>query len=162
MDDGSEESDELSLPADSNYSMQDLDCACFRCGLCCRLWVFVNYEEADRIADRVKMLRSQFTIEYWDRTVSTEECLVLDQKDGACIFLGDGKNGKYCQIYNLRPRVCREYVPSLLRRECKRGLSQYWNLKVTPTGRIVGDEAQIKSFNNYLKEIVIGQTPKDK
>ena len=143
---------------ESNFLPPEPAYACFRCGVCCRLWVFLNYEEADRIADYVKLSRTEFTIEYWDRSVSPEECLVLEQKDGACFFLRDGRHGKYCAIYDLRPKVCREFVPSLLSRECQRGLRQSWHLKATPTGRIEGDAAQIKAFNDYLRAIVFDQS----
>jgi Fe-S-cluster containining protein len=132
--------------------------ACFRCGECCRLWVFVNYKEADRIAEYVKLPRKEFTIEYWDRDVSTEECLVLDQKDDACVFLREKADTreKYCGIYEIRPQVCREYVPSLMRKECQSGLTKYWNLKATPTGKLEGSGDDIRVFFDYLKKMVFG------
>ncbi len=138
---------------------QQPGCACFRCGNCCRLWVFVNYEEADRIAARIGMPRKEFTIEYWDRSVSPEECLVIDQKDNRCFFLRnrDGSGEEYCSIYDIRPRVCRDYLPSLRRKECRDGLKRMWDLDATPTGRIKGDEKQVKIFFDYLTSLVLGK-----
>jgi len=143
---------------ESFYPPQEPAYACFRCGNCCRLWVFLTGEEADRITGHIKLARNEFTIEYWDRSVSSEECLVIRQQDGACFFLkdSDDRREKYCSIYELRPGVCREFVPSLMRRECRNGLTKFWNLTATPTGRIEGSEEQVKAFNAYLKALVFG------
>lgn len=143
--------EQFNAPSEPEY-------ACFRCGECCRLWVFVNYEEADRIAEYVKLPRKEFTIEYWDRDVSSEECLVLNQKDDACVFLCGKTDSreKYCGIYELRPKVCREFVPSLMRKECQGGLTKYWNLTATPTGRLEGNNEVIGVFYEYLKKMVFG------
>ena len=136
----------------------ELEYACFRCGECCRLWVFVNYDEADRIAEYVKLPRNEFTIEYWDRDVSPEECLVLCQKDDACVFLREKADSrkKYCGIYELRPKVCREFVPSLMRKECQGGLTKFWGLTATPTGQLNGSNDRIRVFADYLKKMVFG------
>jgi Fe-S-cluster containining protein len=141
--------EQFEMPGDPEY-------ACFRCGECCRLWVFVNYTEADRIAKYVKLPRKDFTIEYWDRDVAPEECLVLDQKDDACVFLCEKADSreKYCGIYEIRPQVCREYVPSLTRKECLGGLAKFWKLKATATGKLEGTDDLIRAFLDYLKRMV--------
>ena len=136
MEEQFDDEQDVSLGIEQFYLPEDPGYVCFRCGDCCRLWVFLTYEEADRIAAFVKLPRSEFTIEYWDRRVSPEECLVLCQKDGACVFLrqSEDSRGKYCGIYELRPRVCRDFVPSLMRKECKNALANYWSLTGTATG----------------------------
>jgi Fe-S-cluster containining protein len=141
------------------YPPGNQEYACFRCGDCCRLWVFLNYEEADRIAEYVKLPRSEFTIEYWDRSVSPEECLVLKQEDGDCLFLREKTDSRetYCGIYELRPQVCRGFVPSLMRKECKGDLAKYWNLTATPTGRLEGNDDRLRVFYDFLKKIAFGQ-----
>jgi Fe-S-cluster containining protein len=140
------------------YPPDDPGYICFRCGICCRLWVFVTGEEADRIAARVKLNRPDFTIEYWDQSVSPEECLVLRQKDGACVFLRGNTHTpeKGCAIYDLRPRVCRDFLPSLLCKECQKGLKQHWNLTATTTGRVEGTDKNRQTFFAYLKKIAFG------
>jgi Fe-S-cluster containining protein len=143
-------------PVGQDYPLGDQGYACFRCGDCCGLWVFVTYEEADRIAERVKMPRSEFTIEYWDRSVSPEECLVLQQKDDACVFLREKPENHetYCGIYELRPRVCRDFIPTLKRKSCREGLLKHWNLTVSPMGRPEGSDDHINDFYDYLKKMV--------
>jgi Fe-S-cluster containining protein len=140
------------LPEDPGY-------VCFRCGDCCRLWVLLTYEEADRIAAYVKHPRTEFTIEYWDRSVSPEGCLVLSQKDNACVFLREKADAreKYCGIYELRPRICRDYAPSLMCKECQNALMKYWNLAATVTGRVDGSDERLKVFYDYLKKIAFGE-----
>ncbi len=135
---------------------------CFRCGHCCRLWVFLGYEETERIMEHTKLSLNEFAIVYWDRSVGPEECLVLKQEDSACLFLRNGRNPreKYCGIYEARPRVCREFVPSYLRRECQDGLTRLWNLTAAPSGRLQGDEEWVTAFESFLREIVFGEKPK--
>jgi hypothetical protein len=67
---------------------------CFRCGHCCRLWVFLGYEEVEQIMEHTKLSLNEFAIVYWDRSVGPEECLVLKQEDSACTSVTDETPGK--------------------------------------------------------------------
>lgn len=141
------------------YRPAEPSALCFRCGVCCRLWVFLTSEEAGRIAALVNLDRRDFTIEYWDRSVSPEECLVLKQQDGACIFLRDKADDreKACGIYEARPLVCRDFTPSLLNKECRHGLKQYWELTATVAGRVEGTAEKRRRFNGFLNKLISGK-----
>ncbi len=148
------------LPSiESDYTPPDPACACFRCGDCCRLWVFITSEEADRIAEYAKIPRNEFVIVYWDKDVAPDACLVLQQPNGACLFLCNGKDSreKDCAIYDVRPGVCREFVPSLIRKECQTGLKELWGLTATPSDGTQGSEKQVRAFNSFVRAIVFGQ-----
>jgi Fe-S-cluster containining protein len=131
---------------------------CFRCGECCRLPVYVNYEEADRIAEYAVLPREEFTIEFWGKSESSEECLVIKQKNGDCFFLCTATDSreKYCRIYEVRPEVCLEFAPSPACQECKEGLAKFWNITVNSSGAFEGSEKQINAFKTFLKTIIRG------
>ncbi len=135
---------------------------CFRCGQCCRLRVFLTYEEAERITEATNLSLEDFATVYWARSIDSQEFMVLKEENGACLFLRDGGNPreKTCVIYESRPDVCREFVPSYLRKECQDGLIRFWNLKTTPSGRLEGDEERVKAFEVFLRNVTFGEKPK--
>ena len=124
---------------------------CFRCGNCCRLWVFLSYEEAEKIAEFVKLPIEEFALKYPDKAPDPEKSLILHKRSRTCVFLRNGRDirEKYCQIYEVRPRPCRNFVPSP-RAECEEGLKKVWNLTMTSTGDIEGSEEEVMAFASFL------------
>ncbi|MFH1638974.1 MAG: YkgJ family cysteine cluster protein [Chloroflexota bacterium] len=130
--------------------------ACFRCGLCCTYYrVFLSLEEAQRISERTGLALDVFIEEYGSLHWYSQQDHLLRQKDGACFFLEylPGTKEARCQIHPVRPTACREWAPGLYRRECQRGLAEYWNLTVTPFWQLQGTEENIAKFNAFLRSL---------
>lgn len=76
---------------------------CLSCGHCCKTTgpLFIE-KDIDRLAKRFKMKGAQFITQYL--RVDEEGHFVLQQLP--CPFLGADN---YCQVYEDRPKACREY-----------------------------------------------------
>jgi len=98
---------------------------CFRCGFCCTLYQPpLHPEDIERIASVLRMSTVEFISMYVQR-VPTRESYLLRATERGCIFLTWDGNGKACcTIYPFRPKVCREWTPSLSKPECLEGLAK--------------------------------------
>jgi Fe-S-cluster containining protein len=99
---------------------------CFRCGICCaRYRPKVTLKEMGRIARKLGMSIEAFMSTYV-RAVPTKEAYILQNSADTCPFLRwDEKGAKAaCSIHALRPKACRNWVPSLSRPECREGLAK--------------------------------------
>jgi Fe-S-cluster containining protein len=98
---------------------------CFRCGFCCTLYQPpLHLEDIERIASVLRMSTVQFISRYVER-VPTRESYLLRRTQRGCIFLTWDENGRACcSIYPFRPKVCREWTPSLSKPECLEGLAK--------------------------------------
>lgn len=97
---------------------------CFRCGICCmRFQPRLTPEEVQTLAKELGLTVSNFLSRY----VQTSKVgYLLRQREGGCIFLTreEGEVRAGCSIYPFRPEACRNWVPSLFRRECQEGLTE--------------------------------------
>ena len=75
---------------------------CLDCGYCCTLKVKLS------LIEFLKIYIHGFRNFYSKN--SRKELVIKSRKNGDCHFLDRSKNSKTkCLIYNLRPKMCREY-----------------------------------------------------
>lgn len=84
---------------------------CLRCGNCCRHpgEVRIDHGEADAIAASLNLDVITFTSRYTRLRGDRLGLSLLDQEDGACVFLASGIAGYSCRIQDAKPRQCREF-----------------------------------------------------
>jgi len=131
---------------------------CFRCGECCaRYQVLLSLMEAQRIADDLGLPFDVFLDRYVDQRWHGSESFLLRQRGGACIFLEhpEGSNKTTCLIHRVKPALCREWTPSLYRRECREGLDKYWRLTVSASGQLEGTEEKLRDFHSFIESLMI-------
>jgi Fe-S-cluster containining protein len=113
--------------------------ACFRCGVCCTEYqVNLSLAEGQRIAGRLGLAWEEFLNRYVDKSWLGIKNFLLRKHNGACVFLEQTEGSKVtcCRIYAFRPSSCMDWVPSLYRRECQKGLAKYWGLAVSLSGQL--------------------------
>ncbi|MBL9172303.1 MAG: YkgJ family cysteine cluster protein [Verrucomicrobiales bacterium] len=80
---------------------------CDRCTACCR-WpgqVRLASDEAGRIAGHLGISEAEFIEHYTRLNASRTGLSLVDQADGACVFLDGGD----CRIQPVKPQQCREF-----------------------------------------------------
>lgn len=150
----SERNDQKSFACEEK--VQDNHRVCFRCGECCvRYQVYMNLAEARHIAEEMSVSWSEFVDKYIDGRWPGTESLLLKQENGHCVFLvkKDGGKEMLCKIQPYKPASCRDWEPDLHRRECKEGLSKYWGLEVSPSGKPKGEDDKARGFESFLKSL---------
>jgi Fe-S-cluster containining protein len=121
--------------------------ACFRCGICCAGYqVNLSLAEGQCIADRLELVQKEFPNRYIDKSWPGVRNFLLRKRTGACVFLERIKGSKVtrCLIHPIRPSSCIDWVPSLYRRECQRGLANYWGLAVSLSGQLEGSTQKVR------------------
>ncbi len=146
----------FSLPQSIEYGSgrEGPTIVCFRCGECCTNYhVRLSLIEAQLIADGLGLAFDEWLDRYADKYWHQPESFVLRQRNGVCIFLeyAKGSNKTRCLIHHVKPMVCREWTPSLYRRECREGLAKYWRLTVSPSGQLEGAEEKLSDFYSFLE-----------
>jgi hypothetical protein len=134
----------------------DLFIPCFRCGVCCTKYqVLLNLVEGRAIADGLGVAWDEFVDRYLDQYYPGAEGFLLRRQYGACVFLEHVEGGKLarCLIYSFRPVACREWTPSLYRRECCEGLTKIWGLAVDSLGQLQGPGEAIQDFHSFLESL---------
>ena len=133
---------------------------CFHCGICCgicctRYRIRLSLLEARRIAEGMGLAWGDFLRQYIDRYYPGAQDFIVRQRNGACIFLKLVRDKKKadCLIHPFKPAACREWVPSLLRRDCREGLKTYWGLEVGPSGQPQGQEDRVRDFHSFLESL---------
>ena len=130
--------------------------SCFRCGVCCTgRQVRLDLMEARRICDGLGLNWYVFLSNYTDPKWSGNDSYLLRQQDGACILLKntDIPYCKVCIAHMFKPSACRDWSPSLYRRECQQGLAKYWDLTVDTDGKLHGPDEQIQRFRLFLESL---------
>jgi len=97
---------------------------CFRCGICCtRYQPPLTPEEVETLAKELGLSPSDFLSKYVQIMVTG---YLLRQTEKGCVFLKweEGEANANCSIYPFRPEACRNWMPSLSRRECQEGLKK--------------------------------------
>ena len=109
----------------------DRSVPCFRCGVCCVRWQpLLSPEEQRQLARDIGVSLAVFKRRYtrpyplrrgWRQLVTAEHggCVFLTYEDG--IATAGRRAG--CSIHAVRPAVCRQWAPSLEKKECLEGLS---------------------------------------
>lgn len=131
--------------------------ACFRCGICCTVYqVNLSLAEGQHIADRLELVWEEFLNRYIDKSWPGIKNFLLRKRNGACVFLEriEGSKVTRCLIHPIRPSSCIDWVPSLYRRECQRGLAKYWGLAVSPSGQLEGSTQKVREFCYLLESLV--------
>ncbi|MFC1940765.1 YkgJ family cysteine cluster protein [Chloroflexota bacterium] len=129
---------------------------CFRCGICCTEYqVNLSLAEGQRIADRLEIVWEEFLNGYVDKSWPSIKNFLLRKRNGACIFLEriEGSKVTRCQIHAFRPSSCMDWVPGLYRRECQKGLANYWGLAVNPSGQLEGPIQRVREFYDLLESL---------
>jgi len=141
---------------DSDYTGQEFQIECFRCGECCtRYQVRLSLIEARRVADGLGLSLDAFLEKYVDKRWLGLSSFLLRLEDGACIFLERKavNRERLCLIHHLKPGACRDWAPNLYRKECRGALAKHWNLTVNETGQVEGSTEDIKRFHGFIESI---------
>jgi len=104
---------------------KELSIPCFRCGVCCtRYQVRLSLVEARQIADELGFDWDEWLDRYVDQRWPGTDSFLLRHCNGACVFLEriEARNVTRCLIQSFKPSACREWTPSLYRRDCQEGL----------------------------------------
>lgn len=128
---------------------------CFRCGVCCRRYQpRIDLVEVRSIADGIGITWQEFAANYLDSRYFGEEQFLLRQENGACIFLKQvNERIAVCQIHPFKPSACRDWTPSLCRKECQTGLAQLWKLSVDQEGNLKGNTEDLLRFHSFLSSL---------
>lgn len=133
---------------------ESLPIECFRCGICCiAYYPQLSPEEVERIAGNLNITAQEFISRY---VQVTKIGYLLQQTEYGCIFLDWEKNGTRacCKIHPFRPDACRNWVPSLFRRECRDGLAKLQKDKsLLLAGDLYENQEQLEQFYAALRAI---------
>lgn len=141
---------------DSNNTGPEFQIECFRCGECCTGYhVRLSLVEAQRIADELGLAFDDYLDRYIDKDWRRDESFILRWRNDECIFLErvQGSHQTGCLIHQVKPAVCREWLPSPRLRECQQGLARYWRLTVSASEQLEGREADLRDFHSFLKSV---------
>jgi Fe-S-cluster containining protein len=144
--------------SESNMVLGNLCIPCFRCGVCCRKYhARLSHAEALEIADKLGIDWAEFSETYLENYWPGVQSFTIAHRNGSCIFLRyvEGYGGS-CSIQAFKPLSCREWNPSIFRKECQEGLRRYWGLRVTPLGGLEGAEDNLRSFQSFLESLNSG------
>jgi len=142
------------------YETKELSMPCFRCGVCCtRYQVCLSLVEARQIADELGFAWDEWLDRYIDQSWPGAGSLLLRQCKGACVFLEhvEGSNMTRCLIQPFKPSSCREWKPSLYRRECREGLVKYWQLTVSCSGQLEGAKEKLQDFRSFIGSLMMAE-----
>ena len=126
---------------------------CFRCGICCMGYhPQLSDEEIERLAGHLAISAQEFISKYVQ--ITQIGYLLRQTKDG-CVFLTWEKDTPkaLCSVHPFRPDACRNWEPTLFRRECKAGL-----LKLQKdgglmwVGEIYDTQEQLERFYTSLRQ----------
>lgn len=129
---------------------------CFRCGICCSGYqVQMNLTETRELAGYLGLGWQEFIDSYLDPRWPGIDTRVLRQSAGRCIFLDQPADSVFglCRIQEFKPTSCRAWTAGLDRRECRQGLSRYWNLSIGENGRLNGSPDDIGCFKTFTESL---------
>lgn len=141
---------------ESQYEQGKPFIPCFRCGVCCTKYqVRLSLVEAWRVSDGLGLGWEEFLKGCVDMAWPGAESFVVRQRNGACVFLKyESGNKTSCLIHPFKPSTCREWTPSLCRRECQAGLTKYWRLTVSPSEQLQGPDEKLRNFRSFLETLL--------
>ena len=81
---------------------------CKQCGGCCKNYPFVELSKDEiNLLERVTGLHSDVFTN--PKGKAAEEFFLQFQDNGNCFFLNENNGSYSCSVYEVRPRVCRDY-----------------------------------------------------
>ncbi len=102
---------------------QVIPCLC--CGTCCTKWQPpIDEGEIATIARALNMPVLEFYQKYIQEYPLKPGTYLLRRQGDACVFLKYQEEKAVRTIYPFRPAACRNWTPSLSRRECQEGLKR--------------------------------------
>ena len=125
---------------------------CFRCGICCMGYhPQLSEEEVERIARHLAISPSDFISRY---VQVTQIGYLLRQTKTGCVFLTWEKDTKaLCSVHSFRPDACRNWEPTLFRRECKAGLTKIQEDNgIMLASEIYDNQEQLERFCAALRQ----------
>ncbi len=97
---------------------------CFQCGVCCVKWQpLLSPGEQHKLAQDIGVSLATFKRKYtraypvrrgWRQLITADH--------GGCVFLVYQGDRAACSIHPVRPAVCRDWTPTLEKKECLTGL----------------------------------------
>lgn len=140
---------------DPSISKPEHPSACFRCGECCtRYQVLLEPAEMQQIAGFLGIGIEKLKAEYTDPRWPVQGKFLLKHRDnGGCIFLIHRGKEALCSIHVAKPRACRDWSPSLSRKECSQGLSRVWGVTANENGDFCGTAQDMAAFAEYSKTL---------
>jgi len=129
---------------------------CFWCGVCCTYYqAYLELPEANALAAKLDMDWNKFVQEYTDPRWGSDKSVLLRRTVHGCPFLEqpDGSAFGLCRIHAFKPQCCRDWQAKLWKKECRRGLSQFWNLCVDENDHITGTPDDMLVFQTFLKTL---------
>jgi len=130
---------------------------CFRCGECCAKYqVLLNFDEAQCIASEFGISFEVFVDKYIDHRWNSADSLLVDQRDGLCVFLERNKitSKTTCIIQRVKPVICRQWTAGVSRRECREGLAKYWGITVNRDGLLEGTEERLRDLSSFVESLI--------
>ena len=115
------------------------DCIdCLECANCCATTgpLFTS-KDIDRISSHLKLSPGDFTEKYL--RIDEDQDYVLQQIP--CPFLGDDN---YCSIYDVRPKACREYPHTDMRKQKAKFKLTLKNAEICPAVFKILDEIKVQ------------------
>ena len=98
---------------------------CLRCGVCCSRWQApCSRKEMSLIADSTGISLSTFIRRYTRKYPYKRGEFLLNHNEKGCVFLSYENGIAACEIHDIRPAACRNWIPSLSHSECRQGLRQ--------------------------------------
>lgn len=96
---------------------------CFQCGVCCVRWQpLLSPEELRRLSQDLGISPRTFKRRYSRPFPPRRGWRQLKTGLVGCVFLAYQGDRALCTIHTVRPQVCRDWMPSLDKRECQEGL----------------------------------------
>jgi hypothetical protein len=129
---------------------------CLCCGTCCfDFQPIIDLSEAHLISAKLGLNWTDFLSDYIDPRWPGTHNLLIRHINGACAFLTPSRDQKQflCTIHDYKPSCCRDWKQGLDRRECQKGLSTRWGLKIDQSGKIQGTREKLELFEAYLKTL---------
>lgn len=132
--------------------------AVFPLRVCCTKYqVCVTFIEARCIADGLDITWQEWLAGYTSHSWHGTESFLLRRCNGACVFLEhlEASSITRCLIQPFKPLTCKEWNPSLYRRDCQEGLAKYWGLTVSPLGHLEGSGHDLRRFHSFLESLAL-------
>ncbi len=98
---------------------------CRRCGACCRVPGYVHLTDDDigRAAMHLGLSSYEFTARYTRLTTNRAGLSLIEQNDGACVFLGQRN---HCRLQEVKPAQC-EGFPRIWHFNDMESVCKGWN-----------------------------------
>jgi len=115
----------------------------------------MSLTEAHRIADTLKLAWQEFIDNFIDPRWPGKNTFVLKAVAGKCIFLDqeEGSSIGLCRIHVFKPASCAEWKATSFKKECRQGLSRYWNLSIGENEELQGSPDDLLCFQKYIDSL---------